>query len=171
MKKAIICVGISGGSKSTFSKQFQKENPSYIRINRDDLRAALFNMEGYYNSPYFNEREIIINRAIFSIIVDNLIDFDSFKDDYIFDNTNLNIIHLKKLLEQLTLENIDFKFKLFDIELDEAKKRVCTRENFVNFDSDEVWDFDKVKYIDKQFLNYFKIKEFILNNFKDKILE
>lgn len=168
MKKAIICVGISGSGKSSFSKQFQKEHPSYIRVNRDDLRAALFNMEGYYNSPLFSDRESLIN-----VVVYNIIDSSSPKNNFIFDNTNLNIIHLNKLLGQLTLENIDFKFKFFDIELEEAKLRVAKRENFVLEDDnlDEWWDFSKCKYINKQFLDYFKIKDYILTNFKDKILE
>lgn len=168
MKQAIICVGISGSGKSTFSKQFQKEHPSYIRINRDDLRAALFNMENYYNSPLFSERETLIN-----IIIYNTIDSSSFKDDFIFDNTNLNLSHLKKLLGQLKLENIDFKFKLFDIDLFEAKKRVCCREDFTTFNEDleEIYDLSKVKYIDKQFEEYKEIKKYILENYKDKILE
>ena len=83
MKQAIICVGISGSSKATFSKQFQKEHPSYIRVNRDDLRAALFNMEGYYNSPLFSDRESLINAVVY-----NIIDSSFPKDDFIFDNTN-----------------------------------------------------------------------------------
>lgn len=168
MKQAIICLGVSGSGKSTFSKQFQKKHPSYIRINRDDLRAALFNMENYYNSPLFSERESKINMMIY-----NIIDGGSPKDDYIFDNTNLNLSHLKKLLGQLTLENIEFKFKFFDIELEEAKERVAKRENFVLEDDnlEEWWDYSKCKYIDKQFEKYKEIKKYILENYKDKIME
>lgn len=168
MKKAIICVGISGSAKSTFSKQYQKENPSYIRINRDDLRASLFNMENYYNSPLFSNRESIIN-----VIIYNIIENAPPKNDFIFDNTNLNIIHLVKLLEHLAIGNIDFKFKFFDIELEEAKKRVCWREDFVCLDSDSenIFDLNKVKYIDKQFEDYQKVKKFIIENFKNQIIE
>lgn len=182
MKQSIICVGISGSGKSSFSKQFQKEHPSYIRVNRDDLRAALFNMEGYYNSPLFSDRESLIN-----VVVYNIIDSSSPKNNFIFDNTNLNIIHLNKLLGQLTLENIDFKFKFFDIELEEAKQRVLCRDyGYVERDDNKVmlvWEEDnqeisydvnnlsEVKYIDKQFLDYLKIKEYILTNFKEKIME
>lgn len=166
MKKAIICVGISGSGKSTFSRQYQKEHPSYIRVNRDDLRAALFNMENYYNSPLFSERELKV-----SMMVYNMIDISSPKDDYIFDNTNLNITHLEKLLNQLTLENIDFKFKFFDIELEEAKKRVCMREGWISsLDNDEL-HYDKVKYIDRQYEQYKQVKRFIIENFKNQIME
>lgn len=168
MKQAIICLGVSGSGKSTFSKQFQKEHPSYIRINRDDLRAALFNMENYYNSPLFSDRESLIN-----VVVYNIIDISSPKDDYIFDNTNLNITHLEKLLNQLRYENINFKFKFFDIELEEAKERVAKRENFVLEDDnlEEWWDYSKCKYIDNQFEQYKQVKKYILENYKDKIME
>ena len=39
--KVIIFVGPSGAGKSTAAKQFIKENPSYVRVNRDDLRMML----------------------------------------------------------------------------------------------------------------------------------
>ena len=41
MLKIIITRGIPGSGKTTWAKNFVKENPNYIRINRDDLRSML----------------------------------------------------------------------------------------------------------------------------------
>ncbi len=35
----ILCIGAPGSGKSTWSKQFVKENKDYIRICRDDMRT------------------------------------------------------------------------------------------------------------------------------------
>lgn len=45
MNKVIICRGIQGSGKSTWAKQWVKEDPNHrIRINQDDFR----NMFGVY---------------------------------------------------------------------------------------------------------------------------
>lgn len=41
MNNVIITVGISGSGKSTWSTNFIKENPKYLRLNRDDIRKTL----------------------------------------------------------------------------------------------------------------------------------
>lgn len=41
MKKVIICRGIPASGKSTWAKQFIKENKNWIRIGRDDFRHML----------------------------------------------------------------------------------------------------------------------------------
>ncbi len=39
--KIIITRGIPGSGKTTWAKNFVKNNPNYIRISRDDLRSIL----------------------------------------------------------------------------------------------------------------------------------
>lgn len=41
MQEIIFCKGLPGSGKSTWAKQFCKENPDYIRLNKDDLREML----------------------------------------------------------------------------------------------------------------------------------
>ena len=42
MKTCIKTVGISGSGKSYWAKQYIKDNPNTIEINRDDIRIQLF---------------------------------------------------------------------------------------------------------------------------------
>lgn len=43
--KLLILVGISGSGKSTYAKNFVKDNPSYCIVSRDDFRYGLQNKE------------------------------------------------------------------------------------------------------------------------------
>lgn len=47
MSKVIICMGLPGSGKSTWSKDFCEKNPTYVRVCRDDLR----HMRGRYILP------------------------------------------------------------------------------------------------------------------------
>lgn len=38
MPKLILCRGIQGSGKTTWAKQYCKEHPNTIRVNRDDIR-------------------------------------------------------------------------------------------------------------------------------------
>lgn len=38
MPKIILCRGIQGSGKTTWAKQYCKEHPNTIRVNRDDIR-------------------------------------------------------------------------------------------------------------------------------------
>ena len=38
MPKVILCRGIQGSGKTTWAKQYCKEHPNTIRVNRDDIR-------------------------------------------------------------------------------------------------------------------------------------
>lgn len=43
MNKVIICRGIQGSGKSTWAKQWVKEDPNHrIRINQDDFRKYVW---------------------------------------------------------------------------------------------------------------------------------
>lgn len=40
--QAILTVGISSSGKTTWAEKFVFENPSWVNINRDDVRFTLF---------------------------------------------------------------------------------------------------------------------------------
>lgn len=161
MKEIIICVGISGSGKSSWTTQFIKDNLNYLRINRDDIRRTLVgNLDGYYQRKDLNSIEKIINYTEENLI--KSLEWGNY--NIIIDNTNLKESYINKWFELTeSLETtFDFKFKLFDIALEKAKQRVCIRDNFI-FNKD-------VEYIDKQFEQYKQIKKFIETNYKDKII-
>ncbi len=160
-KEIIICVGISGSGKSTFSTQLIKENSNYLRINRDSIRQTLVgDLEGYYQRKDMRGLELTINNIEYILFKDL---FNNNKS-IIIDNTNLKQEYINKWVTLSQDFNIshDFKFKLFDIDLDESKRRVCKRENMQNFED--------LNYIDKQYQDYQEIKKFIETKYKDKII-
>lgn len=87
MAKLIICQGLPASGKTTWAKEWVKEEPTRrVRFNRDDVR----NMLGKYWVP---SREDLINSI-----------YDSFMDeamlagyDIVIDNMNLNKKTLKEI--------------------------------------------------------------------------
>lgn len=173
----IICVGISGSGKSSWSTQFIKDNPNYLRINRDDIRKTLVgNLDGYYQRSDLGNIEELVNQIEESLFYKL---FNHGHYNVIFDNTNLKVSYINRWLkiferyELLTNDITNFKFKLFDISLEEARDRVGLRDFKELIDKETEfygYDFDKVDYIDKQWLQYKEIKRFIHTNYKDKII-
>lgn len=121
--KLLILKGLPGSGKSTFGKNFVKENKQYVRVNRDDLR----NMRGDYWIP--KQEDLITaweNNCIMSAF--------SMGYSVVLDATNLNeernktrFKDLKILFPNLTLETKDF----FDVSLEECIKRDLARPNSV----------------------------------------
>ena len=87
--KIIVLVGLPGSGKTTFAKEWIKENPeNRIRFNRDDIR----NMMGKYWLP---KRESVINDIFVSFMESSM----SNGYDIIIDNMNLNPNALKEIEE------------------------------------------------------------------------
>ncbi len=174
-KELIICVGCSGAGKSFWATQFIKDNPNYLRINRDDIRLTLVgDLDGYYQRKdlQFIEHKInLFEQYLFGTLINS-------EYNIIIDNTNLKQEYINKWIKQLEAVNTNkysIKFKLFDIELNDAKARVMQRD--FNYDSHEIIlddeEFNSIKevfYIDKQYSDYQQIKQWIINNYKDKII-
>jgi predicted kinase len=169
MKTVIICVGISGSGKSTWTTNFIKENPSYLRINRDDIRKTLVgNLDDYYQIPDLKNIEKQIN----NLEEDIFNSLNWFDYNIIIDNTNLKQSYINRWIDYSQNTNYSIKFKLFDISLEEAKRRVLDRDfNTIYVKDEDISAYhDGVQYIDKQYSDYQQIKQWISNNYKDKIL-
>lgn len=180
MKEVIICIGISGSGKSTWTTNFIKENSNYLRINRDDIRKTLVgNLDGYYQRRDLNDIEKIVSNLeddLWKRIIE-----DRTNLSLIIDNTNLNKNYIDKWIRWIEYyngshsedESINFKFKLFDIELNDSKKRVFIREQYIPGEisiEDSISKSTHLDYITKQSEQYKQIKQWILNNYKDKII-
>lgn len=160
MRKIIILIGISGAGKSNWAINYIKENPNTIRINRDDIRKTLVGtLSGYYQRKDLNTLERMV-----SFGEEDIFNSGQWADyDIIVDNTNLKQSYINKFIELAQRTNYTIHFKLFDIDLKEAKDRVFKRD----FGPSEE---DKTAYIDKQFKQYQEIKKYILTQYKDWIL-
>jgi predicted kinase len=176
--KIIICVGISGSGKSTFTKGFIANNSNYLRINRDSLRSSLIgDLNGYYQRSNLQQIERIVNNLEDEIFNQAL----GREFNIIVDNTNLKQDYINRWLNMVNFQNVTYgfeyevNFKLFDVSLEEAKRRVLLRDyNSIVAPDDLMYqiehELEVVKYINKQFEDYQNIKKWIENNHKDRII-
>lgn len=169
-KEIIICVGCSGAGKSSWTTQFIKDNPNYLRINRDSIRLTLVgDLDGYYQRKDLNSIEMLVNQVEESLFYKI---YNNAEYNLILDNTHLKQSYINRWFkifedyELATTERVNFKFKLFDIELEEAKDRVACRDFPIDIDLNDL----ALSYIDKQYQDYQNIKAWLLNNYKDKII-
>jgi predicted kinase len=146
--KVIILVGPSGAGKSTAAKQFIKENPSYVRVNRDDLRMML------------RSEQVLDNKSeeILTDIQNNIIiNFLSKGKNVIIDNTNLKEKYIKQLINTCSDYSDNIMFNIFDTTLETCIERNYNREQKVPIDVIKKMfiDFENLKN-NFDFVNYKK---------------
>lgn len=125
--KVIICKGIPASGKTTWAKQFCKDNRDYVRINRDDLR----NMRGHYWMP---EDEQLITNWERTLIVEAM----RYGKNLVIDATNLNefnLYHLEEHIKDVAInifnEEPIIEEKIFDTPLEVCIERDKSREQSV----------------------------------------
>lgn len=121
MSKLIICVGIPASGKTTWAKQYCSENEKTIRVNRDDIRAMMF-------QTYNRELEKVVRDSEKRIITTALV--NGF--DVVVDDTNLHESAINMIKEAIELSgmDVDIQTKLFtDVELNTCIERDLKREN------------------------------------------
>ena len=123
--KVIILIGPSGAGKSTAAKEFIKENPSYVRVNRDDLRMMLRNEQ-----VLDNKSEEILTDIQNNIIIN----FLSKGKNVIIDNTNLKEKYIKQLINVCSDYTDNIMFNIFDTTLETCIERNNNREQKVPID-------------------------------------
>lgn len=123
MKKLIvkILIGVPASGKSTWSKEFVRKNPSWVRINRDDYRFML------RNEPTCEPKIEDMITGLFYGAVDAAL---SKKLNVIVDNTNLKARYINEMVEYVQYR-ADVEFMVFDVSLEEAIERDKKREKMV----------------------------------------
>lgn len=106
MSKVIFTKGLQGSGKSTWAKDFIKKNPTYKRVNRDDLRMMIDDIA-------FNPK-----KEKFITIQENAIIVETLKAGYnlIIDNMNLNpktIPSYKKVIADAGVNGVEYEVKDF----------------------------------------------------------
>lgn len=125
--KVIFLRGLPASGKTTWSKQFIKENPNYMRVNRDDIRNML-------SIKWDKEKEKVVKNiqveSIFSALNQG---YNVIVDDTNLDDEKLDILKEKIYECMVFSKNYEVKFseKVFYISLKEAIKRDSKRENQV----------------------------------------
>lgn len=171
MKNLIINVGVSGSGKTTWTTKFIKENPNYLRVNRDDIRKTLVgDLDGYYQrKDLWRIEEEAVNNIESSMILELL--HSGF--NVIVDNTNLKPTYIEKFrhivsaynkdLVQNVDQEVQIRYNLFkENNVALLKKRVDVREAPI--------DPHYLDYIDKQASQLKGIIHYIEDNYKYYIL-
>ena len=119
--KVLILIGVPASGKSTWSLDFVRTNPDWVRVSRDDFR---FMLKG---QPVCDPKiESLINTLQDTVILDSL----AKGLNVVIDNTNLKkkyIEHFAKLVQPYA----SVEFQVFDISLNEALERDEAREKKV----------------------------------------
>lgn len=158
-QELIICIGISGSGKSTWSTNYIKDYRNILRINRDDIRRTLAgDLNGYYQRK---DLQIIENSVNYteSCLFSEIIGVNNYS--CIIDNTNLKQKYINKWISEARFYNISFRFKLFDISLVEARDNVALRDNLTR---------EQTKYIETQYFDYLDIVTYINRTYPHLII-
>lgn len=160
-KVAVICIGISGSGKTTWVKRFLKNNSNYIRVNRDSLRESI---TGTYKVDYYKNKNIKFLESLVTNITSEIYTNCVLNDiPIIDDNTNLNLERLQTLIKKLSRANYKIKFRLFDTNLEEARRKVYIRDYWGLED-----DLDNVNYINKQYGQYLNVQSYLVTKYDKK---
>lgn len=117
--KVIFLSGLPGCGKTTFAKQYQKENHGTKRVNKDDIRAMLD--DGVWSKS--NEKTVLsVQKAIVSDCLYR-------GHDVIIDNTHLDKKHEWEYREFCVDNGYLFETKFFDVDVEECIRRDKKREN------------------------------------------
>lgn len=102
-KRVIITRGLPASGKSTWSLQFVKDNPSFRRISRDDLRFMIY--DGDWN-PQVEDSVILARNALVERFL--LAGYD-----LVLDETFLNPFRVKEIKQVLAMWKVEFEIKDF----------------------------------------------------------
>lgn len=116
-----INVGIPASGKTTWSLNKIKNDPSWVRINRDDFRFMLKNqafcepkIEDAITKMFYNAVDVALTKNL----------------NVIIDNTNVKAKYIEAFIEHVQYR-ADVEFMVFDISLEKALERDKNREKSV----------------------------------------
>lgn len=123
-KNIIITIGLPGSGKTTWAKDFVKENPNYVRVERDELRFSLKNI------PIGDSKfEKLVTQLQYQMVHTSL----NNKYNVILSDTNCNKKYLLQFIDEFKTK-ADITFKVFDTPIEECIKRDSLREKKVGED-------------------------------------
>jgi predicted kinase len=120
-QEIIFCKGLPGSGKSTWAKGFCLNNPTFVRINKDDVRIMLGNLP---YSKKFEDSVLDVERRIGLAIIENGLSL-------IVDDTNFAPKHEKYWSIIAATRGIGFGVMEFHTPLEECIERDSEREKSV----------------------------------------
>lgn len=136
MQHILILIGISGSGKSTFAKQFVQDNPTYLRLNRDDLRRSIVPVPLGDYWKWDDKRKNRIERLVSELEKSALLSALESGWNVVMDNTHLRQRYITELLKLIdkqatTKSPVEVTFRVIDVSLTEAIQRDQIRPDVV----------------------------------------
>nr|DAJ91975.1 MAG TPA: polynucleotide kinase [Caudoviricetes sp.] len=119
--KVLLLRGLPASGKSTYSKELVSKDHSWVRVNKDGLRAMMNN--GEFSSKL--EKQIVITERE---LVENALKIGK---NVVVDDTNFNLAHERYFSQLARYYKAEFEVKFFDTPLEECIKRDNKRPNGV----------------------------------------
>jgi len=116
--KIKILIGIPASGKSTWATNFIRNNPDWVRVNRDSFRLMLRN-----ENMCDPKVEDLITKLVDEVIYKSLMK----KLNVIIDNTNVKAKYINQFIEKFKYY-ADIEYQVFDISLEKAIERDKNRE-------------------------------------------
>lgn len=135
--EVIINVGVPASGKSTWTKEFIKKNPDYVRVSRDSFRYMLKD-SGWCEPKIEKMITNLVNNAILTALSNKL--------NVIVDNTNLRAKSINQIID-LVHEYADVTYRIFEEAKNTLYERDAAREHSVGRD-----------VIDKMYNNWLNLK-------------
>ncbi len=131
MQQVLILTGISGSGKSTFSRQFVQQNPRWLRVNRDDLRKSIISVSlndyWQWDKNQISRIETLVNELQKTTVQEAL----RRGWNVLIDNTHIKQKYINDLVKLTEGFEVEVRFKLIEISLEEAIERDRNREDIV----------------------------------------
>jgi predicted kinase len=143
--KILLLQGLPGVGKSFWAKAFIKDNPGWVRINKDDLRSMM------HDGKWSPSNEKLVLAAQDELVRSALMN----RKNVILDNTNFETRHecrARDLAAEFTTQTnipVTIEVKFFDVELNECITRDAKRSNPVGVSViRDMWD----KYLKNNYI-------------------
>ncbi|WP_375446459.1 AAA family ATPase [uncultured Fibrella sp.] len=136
MQHILILIGISGSGKSTVAKQLVQENPTYLRLNRDDLRRSLISVPLGDYWKWDDKAKYRIERIVTSLLETAVCEALDGGWNLVIDNTHLRQRSINELLNVVEAQAtpkrpFEVSFQVVDVPLQTAIERDQLRSDVV----------------------------------------
>lgn len=122
-RKIIVTRGIPASGKSTWAKQFVKDNEGWVRVSRDDIRIMLDNYKSVGDYEYEKTVDRIEKDTIKTLIHQG--------KNVIVDVTCTRVKYLREYITLANEVGAKLNVQQFNIDYEEAVKRNASREMIV----------------------------------------